>query len=63
MGAMWKRRLLSTLVVVFFAWVGAKLDVQGYGVFVMVAVVVPAAMFAGLAGEAWLRARRRRSLG
>ncbi|HEX8689315.1 MAG TPA: hypothetical protein VF729_03640 [Solirubrobacterales bacterium] len=51
------------LVLVLLAWVGATLDVEGYGGLAMIAVSVPVAIFAGAGAETWLRARRRRSLG
>lgn len=62
MSAMWERRLLSTLIAVLLTWVGTRLDVQGYGVYAMIAVIVLVAMLAGIGAETWLRGRRRRSL-
>jgi hypothetical protein len=62
MPSMWKRKLLSSTVAVLLAAVTAVLGVEGYAIFLAIALIVPVAMFAGFGAEIWLDARRHRSL-
>ncbi|HEY8810183.1 MAG TPA: hypothetical protein VIM28_09190 [Solirubrobacterales bacterium] len=59
---MWKRRFLSSAIAVLLASVTAVLGVDGDGVFLAIAVIVPLAMLIGFGAEAWLSDRRHRSL-
>jgi hypothetical protein len=59
MGTMWERRLLTALIVIGLAAVGAVLDIRGFGVFVYLGASVFLAMILGFAFEAWLQTRQR----
>jgi len=62
MGDMWERRIFTSLIVIGLAVVGGMLGVQGYGVFLAVAVIVPLAMVLGFLFEARIQDRQRRQL-
>ncbi len=62
MPGMWRRRFLTAIFVVVFAAIGAAIGVQGYAVFLLVAVVVPLALILGSVSEQWLQTRQHRPL-
>ena len=57
--SMWKRRLLTALIVVGFAAIGSMLDIRGYAVFAYIGISVSLAMILGIAFEAHLQVRQR----
>jgi hypothetical protein len=62
MRTMWKRKLLSSVIGLLFASLVAVMGVRGDALFLAIAVIVPLAMFGWFGVEAWLSARRHRSL-
>jgi hypothetical protein len=56
---MWKRRLLTALIVVGFAAIGAMFDIRGYAVFAYMGISVSLAMILGILFEARLQVRQR----
>ena len=57
--SMWKRRLLTALIVIGFAAIGAVLDIHGYAGFAYVGVSVSLAVVLGILFEAHLQVRQR----
>ncbi len=57
--SMWKRRLLTALIVVGFAAIGAMLDIRGYAVFAYMGLSVSLATILGILFEARLQVRQR----
>jgi hypothetical protein len=57
--SMWERRLLTALIVIGLAAVGALLGIRGYGVFAYIGVSVLLAMSLGLFFEGHLQTRQR----
>jgi len=60
--SMWERRLISALIVVGLAAVGAMLGIRGYVAFAYIGASVLLAMALSIAFEARLQARQRARL-
>jgi hypothetical protein len=60
MSAMWKRRLLSTLILVPLALVIASSEAEGLALYVVVSLAGLVALVGGNLSAEWLEARRRR---
>jgi hypothetical protein len=62
MRSMWERRLLSALIVIGLAALGAMLDIRGYAVFAYLGASVFLAMILGVLFQARVQARQRARL-
>ncbi len=53
------RRFVSALVVAIFAVIGARVGVDGYGIYAYEVLVLPLALIVGLVFEAKVQSHRR----